>query len=154
MTFEGFRVDAPGNAPEGLESIRAAFDAAKAFAEAPDGWLFVHGNYGCGKTHLAAAIVNARLAVGEPALFVVVPDLLDHLRASFAPGTAEGYDTRFEAVRNAPLLVLDDLGTEAPTAWAGEKLFQIINHRYNARMPTVFTTNRDLDFPRGFRIMQ
>ena len=79
------------------------------------------------------------------ALFVVVPDLLDHLRAAFAPSSEEGYDERFDAVRSAPLLVLDDLGTQAPTPWAGEKLFQILNHRYNARLPTVITTNHDLD---------
>ena len=45
------------------------------------------GGYGCGKTHLAAAIANFRLALGHPVLFVVVPDLLDHLRATYAPNS-------------------------------------------------------------------
>ena len=38
------------------------------------------------------------------------------------------------------LLVLDDLGTESASAWAREKLFQIIDYRYVAKLPTVITT--------------
>jgi DNA replication protein DnaC len=49
------------------------------------------------------------------------------------------YDRRFDEVRNAPLLVLDDLGTQSATAWAREKLYQLFNYRYNARLPTVVT---------------
>ena len=145
MTFATFRIDAPGNSPEGKRTLEAAFEAARAFAERPSAWLVLHGGFGCGKTHLAAAIVNAQLADGQPALFVVVPDLLDHLRAAYAPDSDETYDARFETVREAPLLVLDDLGTQAPTAWAAEKLFQLLNHRYNGRLPTVITTNCAID---------
>ncbi len=71
---------------------------------------------------------------------MVVPDLLDHLRATFSPHSQISYDKRFEEVRTAPLLILDDLGTESATPWAREKLYQIINYRYNARLPTVITT--------------
>ena len=78
-------------------------------------------------------------------LFVVVPDLLDHLRATFGPNSPVSYDERFDEVRNAPLLILDDLGTQSSTAWAQEKLFQILNHRYNARLPTVVTSNHALE---------
>ena len=38
------------------------------------------------------------------------------------------------------LLVLDDLGTESASPWAQEKLYQLFNYRYNARLPTVITT--------------
>jgi DNA replication protein DnaC len=55
------------------------------------------------------------------------------------------YDAVFEGLRTVGLLVLDDLGAEAPTPWAAEKLYQLLNHRYNYRLPTVVTTNRDLD---------
>jgi DNA replication protein DnaC len=43
------------------------------------------------------------------------------------------------------LLVLDDLGTQSATPWAQEKLYQIFNHRYNARLPTVITATDDID---------
>ena len=123
------------------EQYKRCVDDARAFADTPDGWLLLSGASGCGKTHIAAAIVNRLLERGEPALFVVVPDLLDHLRSAYQPGAEVGYDELFERVRNAPLLVLDDLGTQAPTPWAQEKLFQLINHRFNTRLPTVVTTN-------------
>ncbi len=74
-------------------------------------------------------------------MFVVVPDLLDHLRATFSPTSATTLDKLFEQVRSASLLVLDDLGTESATPWAREKLFQLLNYRYAARLPTVITTS-------------
>jgi DNA replication protein DnaC len=43
------------------------------------------------------------------------------------------------------VLVLDDMGTQSGTAWAQEKLFQILNHRYNAQLATVVTTNLGID---------
>ena len=145
LTFESFQVDAPGNTSEGRRSLAAALEAATAFARSPRGWLVFHGGYGCGKTHLAAAIVNDRLRSGATALFLVVPDLLDHLRGGFASESDQRYDDRIDSVREAPVLVLDDFGAESPTPWAGEKLFQILNHRYNTELPTVITTNQDLD---------
>ena len=48
-------------------------------------------------------------------------------------------------MRNIPLLVIDDLGAESPTQWAQEKLYQIFNHRYNAALPTVVTSNVELE---------
>ena len=49
------------------------------------------------------------------------------------------YDELFEGARKAPLLILDDFGEQSSTPWAQEKLYQIINYRYNARLPTVIT---------------
>lgn len=122
-----------------------AYNAARKFAEDPDGaqnrWLVLMGAPGTGKTHLAAAIANHRLTVGSSVFFAVVPDLLDHLRSAFAPSSEVPYNEMFETIREVELLVLDDLGAQNSTAWATEKLFQLINHRYNYRMPTVITTN-------------
>jgi DNA replication protein DnaC len=94
---------------------------------------------------LAAAIANVIHDQGRSVFFVVVPDLLDHLRATFAPGSQTSYDQRFEETRKAPFLVLDDLGTENATPWAREKLFQIIDYRYVSRLPTVITIHREAE---------
>ncbi len=125
-------------------SLTKAFNAANIFAENPRGWLVLVGNYGCGKTHLAAAIGNYRAALGAEPIFVVVPDFLDHLRATFSPNSSVSYDHLFEQVRTASLLILDDLGTQSATPWAREKLYQIFNYRYNAKLPTVITTSNQL----------
>ncbi len=145
MTFDNFDPRGVSLPPEKQENLRQVYEAARGYAENPAGWLLLKGGYGCGKTHLAAAIANRAIERGQPVLFITVPDLLDHLRAAFSPTSPTGYDERFEEVREAPLLILDDLGTESPTPWAQEKLFQVLNHRYNARLPTVITTNHELE---------
>ena len=144
-TFDRFVPQGHGLNPEKRRNLQRAFDLAHDFATLPRGWLMLVGGYGCGKTHLAAAIANERVTHNQPALFVNVPDLLDHLRATYSPSSAVSYDERFETVRKTPLLILDDLGTENTTPWAGEKLYQILNYRYNAQLPTVITTNHRLE---------
>lgn len=137
QTFDSFDASVRG--------AQKALDEALAFAQHPDRWLVLVGDYGCGKTHLAAAIANYALYERQMGpIFAVVPDLLDYLRATFGPESDASYDEQFNAFRGADLLILDDLGTENATPWAREKLFQIINHRYNERAPMVVTTN-DLD---------
>jgi DNA replication protein DnaC len=145
MTFETFIPEGNALNADQRRNLRLAYDYARNYAQDPQGWLVFRGGYGCGKTHLAAAIANYRLQRGHPALFVVVPDLLDKLRAAYSPTSTVGYDQRFQEIRTHPLLVLDDLGTQSNTPWADEKLFQIFNYRYVAELPTVITTNFELD---------
>jgi DNA replication protein DnaC len=145
MTFETFRPDGIGLNPDKRKNLRMAYETALQFAKDAHGWLLLKGGYGSGKTHLAAAIANERLSRNEAVLFVVAPDLLDHLRATFAPTSRVSYDDRFESIRNAPFLILDDLGAQSATAWANEKLFQLLNYRYNAQLATVITMNRELE---------
>ena len=73
----------------------------------------------------------------------MIPDLLDHLRAAFSPNAGTSYDRRFDEVRTAALLVLDDLGSQSATPWAREKLHQLLNYRYNAELPTVITVAKE-----------
>ncbi|MGD9091875.1 MAG: ATP-binding protein [Anaerolineales bacterium] len=146
MTFATFDLRKSEGLPKGqAKDLQKAFDTARGFAENPQGWLIFTGTYGCGKTHLAAAIANYRSDLGYPPLFVVVPDLLDHLRATFKPTSTISLDRRFEEIRSAPLLILDDLGTQSTTPWAREKLYQLFNYRYNAELPTIITTARYTD---------
>lgn len=144
MTFANFQ-RRPNLPMEQQENLEKALEVALEFAKSPDGWLVLQGVNGCGKTHLASAIVNYRYQAGQPALFVVVPEFLDHLRSTFSPESKVSYDQLFESVKEAPLLVLDDFGEQSATTWAREKLYQLINYRYNARLPTVITTVFTLD---------
>lgn len=133
-----------GLTKEELQSLEKAFNACQKYAQKPRGWLLIIGSYGSGKTHLAAAIANYRADSNAPPLFVVVPDLMDHLRATFNPSSTISLDRRFEEVRTAPLLILDDLGTQSTSPWVKEKLYQLFNLRYNAELPTVITSSNDL----------
>ena len=145
FTFDTLDEDGRSEDPDDRRMFGAAVEAAKAFAEAPTGWLVFAGPSGCGKTHLAAAVTHRAVEAGTPALFMVAPDLLDHLRAAYAPNSDADYDLLFDQVRNAPVLVLDGLGAQASTPWAQEKLFQVLNHRYNLELPTVVTLAAPLE---------
>jgi DNA replication protein DnaC len=130
---------------EKRQSLERAYRRAVSFAESPEGWLIFMGVNGCGKTHLAAAIANHLRREGKSVLFIVVPDLLDYLRSTFNPENRVSYDKSFEEIKKAPVLILDDFGEQAATPWAQEKLYQLINYRYNARLATVITTCLSLD---------
>ena len=134
-----------GLPPDSMKSLQKALKVAHSYAERPKGWLVFMGSYGSGKTHLAAAIANYRARLGDPPLFIMVPDLLDHLRATFSPNSSVAFDRRFDEIRTAPLLILDDLGTQSMTPWVREKLYQLFNYRYNAELPTVITTSDSMD---------
>jgi DNA replication protein DnaC len=145
MTFKSFdykRVNLP---PEERQNLGQAFRIAFDFAQSPQGWLVFQGVNGCGKTHLAAAIANHLRQEGKSPLFIVVPDLLDHLRSTFSPESRVSYDELFEKIKRTPVLILDDFGEQSTTPWAQEKLYQLINYRYNARLATVITTCLSLD---------
>ncbi len=111
------------------------------FAEEPADWLLLFGPNGCGKTHLASAIANRCRARGERPVFFVVADLLDYLRHLMNDDNGPGFLEGFNQLRNAPLLILDDLGVQSDVGWVRDRLFQLINHRYAARLPTVFTAS-------------
>lgn len=108
--------------------------------------MLLMGEVGCGKTHLAAATANAVLEQGGKALFLVVPEFLDQLRFSYSREN-EGLDEAeiISRTYNVPLLILDDLGAHNYSEWVCNKLFTIINHRYNRNLPCIITTNLEID---------
>ncbi|MEE8337947.1 MAG: ATP-binding protein [Dehalococcoidia bacterium] len=144
FSFERFEPAGRGLRGKARQNLEGAFRLAREWAGEPEGWVLFVGANGCGKTHLAAAVANLRLDEGDSVCFATVPDLLDELRSTFAPGAAEGFDTVFQRLLNVRLLVLDDLGAHQTSPWAQEKLYQILNHRHLGRLPTVVTTNLEL----------
>ena len=147
-TFTSFNTEPLGGSytQNVISSLRNAKNQGIAYAARPDGWLVYAGPIGCGKTHLAVSIANQRLErFGQQVIFITAPDLLDFLRTSIGSDSGTSYDDYFEQIRNVPLLILDDLGVENPSAWAKEKLFQLLNSRHVNKLPTVITTSTELD---------
>lgn len=100
------------------------------------------GTYGCGKTHLAAAILNELIPRGIPGMFVVVPELLRQIRRGIDDKTmAEKAGKIVELASEIDLLILDDLGAENTSDWVREQLFILLNNRYEKNLPTIVTTN-------------
>jgi DNA replication protein DnaC len=134
-TFENFDASGP---------LREAYEAALELAEERGiKWLSLVGPVDTGKSHLAVAICRRWLVRGKLARYVLVPVMLEELRAGYQ---SEGeYDRRMDFLLKVPLLVLDDLGTQKPTEWAMEKLMLIVDYRYVNALPLVVTTNKPLD---------
>ena len=142
MTFKKFHTDGQGRLSDGQrQTLRGVKSYVQRWANNPDGWLNLCGSYGVGKTHLAVAAAAERESRGDDVFFATAADLLDYLRAAFAPDSGIAHDDLLDRIKNADVLVLDDMGAERSTPFAEDKLFQIINHRYEERLPTIITTS-------------
>lgn len=130
-----------------------ALDAAKAYAAAyiardktgkPS--LYIEGDIGTGKTHLAACIANEILNAGRRVVYTTLSAYLLKIRATYDNhGGNETEDAIKHDVLSAPLLFLDDLGKERATDWSLAQLFALIDYRYSHGLPTVITSNYAID---------
>lgn len=103
--------------------------------------LILVGNNGVGKTHLACSIANKLIENGIPVIYGTLINLLAELRNSY---DTENNISEMEIIKlyeNVNLLIIDDLGKEKPSEWGLEKLFTIINSRYENNLPVIITTN-------------
>ena len=144
MTFESFRTDANGSlTDEERRAVAGTHAYVQRWAQRgyPDGWLLLLGPCGVGKTHLAVAAAVERENLGDDVFFATVADLLDQLRGTFSEDSPIAHDDLMQRIRISQLLVLDDLGSERHTPFAEDKLFQIVNYRYEERLPTIVTTS-------------
>jgi len=133
-----------------IENAERALKAAQEFVQRCRenlfglGLLFT-GPVGSGKTYLAAAIANDLMSAERQVLFLVVPDLLDDLRASYDKRSDTKEADLLDTARTVPILILDDLGAHNYTEWTRNRLYSIINFRMNEQLPTVITSNLALD---------
>ena len=144
FTFDTIDVRGKEIESDQTKTLTLAIEAALNFSNDPTGWLILIGPHGSGKTHLAAAIANKCIGAGVPALFMNVSDLMDHIRSSYSYGNNESYEILFDQVRNAPILILDDLKSGSLSSWAKEKTHQLLSHRANGKLPTVITTSEEI----------
>ena len=124
-------------------TVHRAFTEARALAETGEGWVLFTGPAGTGKTHLAMAVANYNRQAADPhtVMLVTAPGLLDLLRSGY---DRNDYNDLLGLTKSVDILIIDDLGMESLTPWAEEKLFEIVNYRYNNRSALMVTTNADM----------
>lgn len=126
-----------------VKGAETAFNAAQRFiSKVPGvrkGILFI-GTCGSGKTHLAAAIGNAVIDKGYSVKFITADKLYKKVRSTYTSFDMTENDILLP-LEKCYLLIIDDVGTTAPTKWAKSVLHSLIDSRMNDEKPTILTTN-------------
>lgn len=124
-------------------NLRLCRRYAEAFSEMvkKNQGLLLYGNVGTGKTFAAACIANYLLDRKVP---TVMTSFIKILEAT-GPRSREETSQFISRLNHAKLLIIDDLGTERSTEYAMERVYDIIDSRYRARLPMILTTNLTVD---------
>ena len=104
--------------------------------------LYLHGNFGCGKTYLIAAMANMMAKKNIKSAIVFWPDFLRLLKTSFQ----NDYASKLDYIKKVPILCLDDIGAEVTTSWGRDEILcPILQYRMQENLPTFFTSNLDIN---------
>lgn len=124
-----------------IKYLKKFYDSYKK-GEHPKG-LFLHGSFGSGKTYMISALLNELSKDGYSAVIVYYPELLRSLKESF---NGEDFADRIDEIKNADLLLLDDVGAEAVSSWNRDEILgTIMQHRMDNKKSTFITSNLNID---------
>lgn len=110
--------------------------------------LYIYGDNSSGKTYLTACLCNELVWLGWRCVYTNLASILNEIRASY-DGNGMGECSLLRQLQTFDFVFIDDLGKEflgreynpATAKWAEGKLFEILNARYNARKPTILSSN-------------
>lgn len=158
LTFEAFQTKTPWQ-----EKLKKG---AQDYAQTGTGWFLAGGQAGCGKTHLCTAICRQRLLDGHEVLYMSWREQVSTLKSlAMDP---DRRTERLERFKRAQILYIDDLykcglradGGDLPSSAEINLAFEIINYRYQNRLPTIISTERSpqelvrIDEATGSRIIE
>lgn len=111
--------------------------------DVPRNGLYLHGSFGVGKSHMAAATANHLTTMGVDSFMVYVPDFAQEIYASFRNNTTSDL---IGAVKQVKVLILDDIGAENLNAYfRDDVLGNILQHRMSEHFPTIYTSNLSMN---------
>lgn len=107
--------------------------------------LFLHGNFGCGKTYLISAMFNELAKSNIKSAIVYWPEYLRSLKESFQSSSNDEFKNKFNDIKYAKLLLIDDLGAEAVSSWNRDEILgTILQYRMQEDLPTFITSNLNI----------
>lgn len=125
---------------------RQIWTEAQEYANNPEGWFFIGGQVGCGKTHICTAIVNRLIKNGKAARYMLWDDEVKEIKQHI--NDSEVYEALINPLKNADVLYIDDFfkkGQNAPVTAADVNVtFSIINSRYIKNLPTIFSAEKSV----------
>ena len=140
-TFKTFRPRRRGGAAD-PDSLECVVTSAKDFAKDPSGWLVISGPLRTGKSHIAAAITNQCTTRGTPTKFVSAMGIAEIVRDLDRWSESEDAQPRWEALLNAPVLIIDDFGMQLSNPRVADRMDQLLTVRASVPSPTVIVLVR------------
>lgn len=131
------------------DGFREAFNRCKKYCEKSsevlkNGYgIYLFGDPGIGKTHLTACMNKELIKSLHSTLFTNFFQISEGLKSTFKNGSESNF---LSMINSVDFLFLDDLGTErvqknGENMWLQEKIFEIVNMRYNHKKSTIFSSN-------------
>lgn len=114
----------------------------------PRGFFVMSGSPGSGKTTLMVAAINEARNLHYASLYVVLKEVLDHLREAYKPGAVVTYDGRWNLLTiGASVLAIDEFGFDNQSTWTMTQLEDLVDIRWRQRYEklTIFATNLTRD---------
>lgn len=126
-----------------LAALTGTLSFIDAYIKRPDDFhrgMYLHGAYGIGKTHLMGAMANELAQEGIPVTLIHLPSFVVEVRSAI--GTDEQPQDKINAIKQVPILVIDDIGAESLTAWVRDDILGVIlEYRMQNELTTFFTSN-------------
>lgn len=124
------------------ETMAAVKEICRNYATHPEGWLYLGGQSGFGKTHLAWAMFGTMIRKHRsPRVMLWIQDAAAIKRMTNDPE----YDRVIETLQDADVLIIDDLFNTRPTDADVKLARTILDYRYVNNLPTIITTEYTLE---------
>lgn len=110
--------------------------------------LYLHGNFGSGKTYLIAALFNELAKKGVKSAIIYFPEFLRTLKSSFQKhdSVEVSFSEKYEYIKKVELLLIDDIGAENVTLWGRDEILgTLLQYRMNENLSTFFTSNLNME---------
>lgn len=124
------------------EAIMAAFDFVDQYTKQPNDFhkgLYLVGSFGIGKTYLLGAIARELAEAGYSTTLLHFPTFAVDMKQAIGKDLV---GVKLNAIKQAPILMLDDIGADAMSSWIRDEVFGVIlQHRMQEQLPTFFTSN-------------
>ena len=102
--------------------------------------MYIHGPFGTGKSFILGAIANQLKAKSVASTIVYLPEYIRTLKSGFRDGS---YETKLQRIREANILMIDDIGAEEVTPWIRD--WTIITLSHGSRTTNVFSSNLNFE---------